>query len=661
MIDILYLIYPNMVGLMSQLSAVRVGEHPFFEDAMSRKNSNPIWGVLTDEQSVDTWLEGLKGRGNRLYVSVSISEPDKKPNWCDGMDWKDCILKLISKADKAIIIEQSKNNYLYDQILLGPATQAGQDALVSAWHKLDEFCDDIELSGDIKERINIEALRNKNNIEMLYRRLGVRLLMQRHVPRNDKVTGEKVQETLKRDEARFFRSKKRGGPIPKGDFIPFIERFAVAVSAHPAYEHRLPALLDEWDRQIGDLPVKKFLLYDHPDVPEVKEGWQILSPEQPHRNPAPLRNAVLEFDVDWIQYWDADNTPVQNHFKPVMEQAYWVPENVGLIYHETIGGTGDKLEIPKDLDPRRGYYIDTASCWRKEAILSAGCWQSGLTVEDWALARDIYLAGWKFEKSSVLFKWEDTEDNRTSGSTDAQAKWEAKDYAIVILFRGDDDLLERVKSDFENLIVPPHCGLTIVTDGDEEFHRKMYDWLIQNPKNDRFERKTVFRARPQNCPIKGGEEFLKIHAHVADLYARALRTTPEELILTWEDDVRPEPEAFRALSDQIIARNDVAAVGAPYLIRENTYMAAARGKDYWEEPLLMSDVTEEPMTVGMVAGGFTLYNRLALNECPLLGPFNVLNKHGFLGWDGFLCKRMNEAGWNIQLCGKSKVEHLPKH
>lgn len=462
------------------------------------------------------------------------------------------------------------------------------------------------------------------------------------------------------DPARF--PLQSGGVLPPPpDADQFARRFAIAVSAHPAYAHLLPALLEEWDMQTRGLNVVKLLLYDHPDPPAVSKWWRVVAPkDKPYGQPSPLRNEVLEMDVDWVQYWDADNFPAPDHFGKVFAHAQGAADNVGLIFPRIIGAYGKELEVPPGRDPRRGYFLDTACCWRREAILSAGGWQSGLTVEDWALARDMRLAGWEFEQSSVVFNWSNTPGNRTSGNSDAQAKWDARDFAIIILFRGDDHFFQCVREDLGKLDLPRHCSVTVVADGDKDFYRKVNKWISALGLGGRFERLTLSQARPQTNPIKAKEEFIKIHAHVADLYARAIRATPEELILFIEDDVRFEPGALRALSDEMATKPGIACCGAPYLIRENTYMAAARAKDYWDEPIRMSELTQESITVGMLAGGFTLYQRHAFEECPMLGPFKVRGRTGPLGWDGTVCKRFNEAGYTIRLVGKSKVEHLPR-
>lgn len=441
----------------------------------------------------------------------------------------------------------------------------------------------------------------------------------------------------------------------------FARRFAVAVSAHPSYAHYLPRLLDEWDTQIMGLPVSKFLLYDHPKAPKVNAGWTVLTPEKkPYGEPSPLRNRVLDYDVDWIQYFDADNFPSHNHFRTVFKHAMGAGDDVGLIFPNHIGGDGRITQIPKGRDPRRGFFIDTASCWRREAVLSAGGWQSVL-LEDWALSRDIISTGWRLEKSAVDFTWIGTPGNRTSGVDLGVDKWRVADFSIIILLRGDDHFLECVKTDMDRLELPGHCSITVVTDGDSKFHRRVARWLAAVKTGSRFERVTLMRARKQNSPIRGRDDFFKIHSRVANHYSRAIQATPEELILFWEDDIRPEPGAFKALAFHIAANGSIACCGAPYPDRSDTGLAAAaHGRDHWHSHIRMADVTEKPMAVGMIAGGFTLHQRFALEECPVLGPLNVVGKPFYHGWDGFLCQRLNDAGYSIHLVGKSKVQHCPK-
>jgi len=192
-ITVLYLVFPNMQGLMSRLSKVRLGSHPFFEDAMNRAGSNPTWGVKTEERSIDEWIDGLRGRENRLYLSVTMS-PSVRPLWAADMSWEGAITTLASHADKIVLIGQSKQAFLYDGI-----GNAGRDfdglLLHDSWMDLNQLYSRMEkILGVI--RMDVDFLITKKGLDTLYRNTGVQLHPIQRIPRSNKDTQQIVQNIL---------------------------------------------------------------------------------------------------------------------------------------------------------------------------------------------------------------------------------------------------------------------------------------------------------------------------------------------------------------------------------------------------------------------------------------------------------------------------------
>ena len=118
------------------------------------------------------------------------------------------------------------------------------------------------------------------------------------------------------------------------------------------------------------------------------------------------------------------------------------------------------------------------------------------------------------------------------------------------------------------------------------------------------------------------------------------------------------PDALRALSDRMQPKQRIAAVSGAYHSRENANVAVASlDPEQWRTMPLFSWLGSQVKQVGMVGAGFTLWSRAALEQCPALGVF-TLPDGVKLGWDGFICRRLNAAGWKLLLHGSVRCEHL---
>ena len=130
-------------------------------------------------ETIEKWLQGLKGKDSRLYLSVSILEEENRPEWAKDKQWSDCLYDLASKAKKVLIISQSKDNFVYDGIF----RKADPVELCKTWVELERISN--SLSDNETSRIKIESLGDKRGTEHMFRTLGIRMHPLSSAPRTD--------------------------------------------------------------------------------------------------------------------------------------------------------------------------------------------------------------------------------------------------------------------------------------------------------------------------------------------------------------------------------------------------------------------------------------------------------------------------------------------
>lgn len=442
-------------------------------------------------------------------------------------------------------------------------------------------------------------------------------------------------------------SKSKSGAQSKG--------IAVIVTCHAGYLHFLPESLAAWDEQ---QPHKKILVLDGCDY-DAPAGWEKVTGKWRHPNKA--RNAGLSAcsGHTWVIHWDADNVPQPGFLDAARSKAATAEDNVGVFYSDVAADdTSGKSRIISDDrcgDPRESFFIDTASLWRRDAILHVGGWTPhNNKLDDWDLGRRLYAAGWKLKRLDAVAMMRDHAARRTYQASTSEALWGVRPIGIITLFAGRMDMLERWFNAVEQHELPSRCGLTVVDDSRCAVFRSKLEFLLKKimPK---FERVTILGSGETRAP-RGYDE---VHHRVGRFYSRAIAATPEAVILTWEDDVFPKSRrALRALSDRMQPKQRVAAVSAAYRCRENALVAVGSlDAQYWKTMPLFSWLGSDVKQVGMVGGGFVLWSRAALEQCPIFGS-HTLPEGVKLGWDGFVCRRLNEAGWKILLHGGVSCEHL---
>jgi hypothetical protein len=362
--------------------------------------------------------------------------------------------------------------------------------------------------------------------------------------------------------------------------------------------------------------------------------------------------------LSWIIHWDADNVPTKGFLDQARREVILVADEVGVIYPEIRSNGWRRLAAAKlqagDPDPREDFFIDTASVWRRDAIQHVGGWSSrGDKLDDWHLACRLWDCGWKLRPMSAAVSVREHDGRRTHGASVQEAVWQVRSLGIVVLFAGRTALLDRFFESVRSLELPASVGLTVVDDsGDAEFYDRLQDGI--RSITSRFRRVSVLRSDPADRP----SGYEGVHARVGRLYSEAIASSPEPVLLTWEDDVFPrQPSAIRLLSDQLLPKLGVGAVSGAYLSRQgDSLVVASREVQRWGNMPTFDWLGEEVKAVGMVGGGFTLWSRVALEQCPVFGGV-ALPDGRRLGWDGDLCRRMRRADWKILLHGGVQCDH----
>lgn len=373
--------------------------------------------------------------------------------------------------------------------------------------------------------------------------------------------------------------------------------------------------------------------------------------------PNAARNAALaEAAGDWLVFWDADNVMPPGYLARVAAMAADAGPDVGVLYpHVRVAGR--RMGSREHGDPREGFFVDTCSAWRREAVLSAGGWREDLRrFDDWDLSQRVYRQGWHIQPLGVEVIHRSGHPRRSQGLDEPSAVWSVRDLGIVSLQRGVSAHWAQFLACLETLDTPPRTGLTLVDNSaSAAFGRAMRGKL--NALGKRFRRVTVLTVPEQMLTVPS--EFEAIHCHVANLYGTAIDATPESVVLTWEDDVFPvRSDAVKQLSTGMRPGSHVGAVGAVYASRGNARMAAAceNAKAGWKGGLRLDAVREEQhgtRPVGGLAGGFTLWSRPALEKVPIRSSQRTPQ----LGWDGDLSARLAAQGYRLMLHTDVWCEH----
>jgi len=397
------------------------------------------------------------------------------------------------------------------------------------------------------------------------------------------------------------------------------------------------------------------------------DGWVIR--QGCWREPAAARNdGAAATSSAWVVFWDADNLMPPGFLATVRREIRTCAADVGIIYSdiEYMSENGQRRGLWRVPDwdywtLRKGNYIDTAAAWRREALELAGGWPGGLkSHEDYALALAITRRGWQARRrpGPPIGKREHpasrTAASKRNGGPAADL-WQARSLAIVSLLAGRNSTYDRWERFLRTAQLPRHAALYVVDNGgDPAFSSRVRRTCGELSASGRLEQVSV-SVRPQRYTGQANEGYFtrQRHLHIARLYADVLPTVREDLVLTLEDDVEPPPDAIRRLAEQYPSDPDGnrAAVGAAYDMADGA-LCAGRADGGWGSPIYWHQVTDQPMDVGSVGGGCTLWANWGLAGQPV----SFLWSEG-LGWDGSLCAALRKRGYRIQVHGGVRCTH----
>lgn len=402
------------------------------------------------------------------------------------------------------------------------------------------------------------------------------------------------------------------------------EPVTICIVSHEAYLQHLNLILKIWDsfapnhwRRIISLDGCSF---DNSDF----LNWEVIENEF-EGSPQKARNAALDkLTRGYVVFWDADNVPTKEYVDSIIEVS---KEN-----SETFSWY-PSMDLPYEpTDLRFCNYIDTASVIRVEMLKSIGGWRKVPCLQDWDLNLRAQAHGFISKPLNSKFVYcKHSESISSSYDPREELPW-IKSVGIICPMRGDLTLSSKWIESLKKQKFSQTVGITIV---DKSGNPHFGSWLKRELNSLDFYRVSYLKDEP----VKS-QDFETIHNSVGKSYALALSSTPENLILTWEDDVFPESEeCVSELIQNIFPLSKFYVVGASVPTREDSSkLIASWNKEFWEGHIdnNITSTTE----VGMVGGGMTLWNRRVLEEFGFQG-MRYLSEGYPLGWDGWLCRRIN--------------------
>ena len=445
---------------------------------------------------------------------------------------------------------------------------------------------------------------------------------------------------------------------------------AVVLVVHAAYLKYLPAAVASIDAQ--SLPfAHKVLVFDtafESEVPTLKMpgDWSIVFGN--FRNPNLARNEGLANvgKVEWVCFWDADNLMPDTYFQSMMRTLLESDERVGVCYPdvqqiEAEGFFGHYHKMPEwSLAAAQNANVaDTGSLWKLAALREVGGFKAGqFGHDDYALALEIFRAGWHGKRSGVLMNHFRHGSGREKKMGMTQSLWTAYSFAFVTLWSGDKATAERILCWLATAEVPPNSTLYWVDDSGGQMRQmllQVYGCLLA----DKF-RKMVYIDAGRQSPRDGSGEYLHFerHQHVAHLYNMVLPGLREEIVVTLEDDTLPPMHGCRALLENFVPGSKVVMAAGVYRSRHNpAHICASRNLEVWKDVPKFDDLPDAPFRVGMTGGGFAMIQNHALQKClPMRCEYSA--SRALMGWDGNLGLSFTSLGFVMVADPRVKCAHL---
>lgn len=440
---------------------------------------------------------------------------------------------------------------------------------------------------------------------------------------------------------------------------------AVVITAHAPYLQYVAAAVAGWEAQ-GHFLSEKVLVLDACEpttAVDLPAGWRLVRTAWANANAA-RNTAVAGIAAEWIIHWDADNVPPANYALCAARAVAKAGRRVGVLAPLVKTDAHERVlneAVLHGADARTHFVVDTASVWRRQAMLHAGAWDILSTrYDDWTLAKNMVACGWTIQAlPEVVIVQHEHEQRMSHTNSAAMSLWRTRRVGIVALLSGRMDVTQKWIHALKTLELPPRVGLTVmVPETRPGLRRLLWDGLAERLES--FERVTftVASERRVLSLVEKHKAFRNLHRVVGGLYARDIEATPEEVILTWEDDVFPEKkDALAVLLEGLHPNNNVAAVAGAYPSRHNAELVCAGfTKGSWAGVPKWADLPNERVEVGNLAGGFTVWQRAALEACPILGP-EMADNGTQMGWDGAVCRALLEDKWRLMLDGRVRCAH----
>ena len=448
---------------------------------------------------------------------------------------------------------------------------------------------------------------------------------------------------------------------------------AVVIAWDGRHPEWLSAALRSIETQIPR-PAERCLVVDSPNgVPALSalsadtslSGWTVR--EGCWGDPSAARNEGTAATASpWVVFWDADNIMPVGFLAAVREATQRANPDVGVIYSD-IKYVNENLGKPflwrvPDCDYwglREGNCIDTASAWRREALELCGGWPCGFgAFEDYALALELTRRGWLARRRSgppiVMRQHADSRMATRAWDGRSSDLWHARSLAIVSLLAGRTSTYERWENFLRTAELPRHTALYVVDNsGNAEFTRRVHQTCEALAAVRHLDHVSI-SLRSDRYAGRDDEPFVaERHMHIARLYSGLLPMVGEDFVFTLEDDVEPPPDAIRRLAEHIGHQGSAnyAVVAGAYDFADGQ-LCAGRADGGWGSPIFWHQVSDEPIDVGCVGGGCTLWANWALSRQPV--PFRW---NEGLGWDASLCHALRRRGYGIRVHGGVRCTH----
>lgn len=438
---------------------------------------------------------------------------------------------------------------------------------------------------------------------------------------------------------------------------------AVVVICHEAYLGFLPRCIGAIDEQKLAATQKILVLDDCSINFPLRPEWVVIRGSW--KNPNKARNAGLEYvKTEWVTFADADNQMHHNYLSSYLLELTQIKFNVGVLYPSILrmNEASSELVWQKKATQysywkfRRQNMIDTSSMWRTDAVKGSRWNEEVDNYDDYALAVRITRQGWKGQASEAMSFLNNHGANRSNvGDKWLDSLYKISSLTVVMLVAGRD-ITEEIIAWVVKEKWPKEINFVFVDDsGKRNFNKRLREWV--EPLYDFASSVSIVKANDNQRINDELGKWEQVHYHVSELYNQVLPGIQSEFVMTLEDDVLPPKGGAFQLFLDIASHNQVkVAVSGVYESRDHRdHAAVSMQKDAWRDMPKLEDIPKELHEVGMIPGGFSLYQNWALQ---LALPLTVTHTPDKIGWDGTLSKRFSSMGYPVYLDGRVICKHF---